>query len=498
MKTIILIFLLAITFVAGAQNSFFRYFENPSYDRAFSAIELSDRGYIIIGESDTTSNYSFMQGNIIRLSCSGDIIDEKRYLSNTTFTLIFPAFSDRNQYLITGKTDSIISGTYISSFCFVKIDTSLNILHKKITSTKTNAMTVPWQGILGCDSSLYVYYYNTYLNPPNTRNIALTKFSLPECDSVAGFSLNPSNFQFVHDLHSIQNDSIVEILFTGGPTAAYGLNNYIQFTKDLIITQQGLISSNFTSNISTLKLSDTGFLLAGTVRYLNGTELEQKMCCLETNANHDTLNINYYSNNSDTLIFAGAKKNAALSGGKIFIAGYYNVDARVFPWQNEPSWIAVLIYDLSLNLIGEYYYGGDAVYMPYCIIPSSDSGCLITGIRYDYLKNFQNSNYELDVFALKVNRDGLITAVPDNPVISAHDAIVYPNPGSEYLVVQSGPQVSGAVFRMYDMQGRQVMEQRLTSTMLSLNTGSLAAGTYPWQIIFNNKVIESGKWVKGR
>jgi len=71
------------------------------------------------------------------------------------------------------------------------------------------------------------------------------------------------------------------------------------------------------------------------------------------------------------------------------------------------------------------------------------------------------------------------------------------NPGSEYLIVQSGPQVSGAVFRMCDMQGRQVMEERLTSAQMRFNTGGLASGAYPWQIIFNNKVIESGKWVKG-
>ncbi|HNX90153.1 MAG TPA: T9SS type A sorting domain-containing protein, partial [Paludibacteraceae bacterium] len=75
---------------------------------------------------------------------------------------------------------------------------------------------------------------------------------------------------------------------------------------------------------------------------------------------------------------------------------------------------------------------------------------------------------------------------------------VYPNPGSDYLIVQSGPQVSGAVFRMYNMQGRQVMEERLTSTLLRLNAGSLAAGPHPWQIIFNNNVIENGKWIKDK
>jgi hypothetical protein len=46
------------------------------------------------------------------------------------------------------------------------------------------------------------------------------------------------------------------------------------------------------------------------------------------------------------------------------------------------------------------------------------------------------------------------------------------------------------------MQGKPVLNEKINNTQLKVNTTNLAPGTYPWQIVFKNKVIESGKWVK--
>jgi len=99
-------------------------------------------------------------------------------------------------------------------------------------------------------------------------------------------------------------------------------------------------------------------------------------------------------------------------------------------------------------------------------------------------------------FALKVDSAGLITELPEHPEARAHDAIIFPNPGREILNIQSGPQISGAVFTLYDMQGRLVLHENINTIQLRLQTSNLPAGVYAWQIVFKNKVIESGKWVK--
>jgi hypothetical protein len=46
------------------------------------------------------------------------------------------------------------------------------------------------------------------------------------------------------------------------------------------------------------------------------------------------------------------------------------------------------------------------------------------------------------------------------------------------------------------MQGKVILEQSITNAVQQLDVSMLPAGTYPWQIVYKNKVIESGKWVK--
>jgi hypothetical protein len=46
------------------------------------------------------------------------------------------------------------------------------------------------------------------------------------------------------------------------------------------------------------------------------------------------------------------------------------------------------------------------------------------------------------------------------------------------------------------MNGKMVLNHLLTETKISLDTHELTPGTYIWQIIQNNKLIENGKWIK--
>ena len=151
---------------------------------------------------------------------------------------------------------------------------------------------------------------------------------------------------------------------------------------------------------------------------------------------------------------------------------------------------------MELEIISTHFYGGDAVYCPCEIIATSDGGSIVTGFSYDYINNLPLYEYELDIFALKVNSEGLITDLPDDSPYKAHDAIVYPNPGSEEVIVHSGPQIEGAVFTLFDMQGKVVLSQTIHSTEQHFDTKNLSSGTYPWRITFKNKVIENGKWIK--
>jgi hypothetical protein len=146
--------------------------------------------------------------------------------------------------------------------------------------------------------------------------------------------------------------------------------------------------------------------------------------------------------------------------------------------------------DLAINL--HKFYGGDAYYILQQIEATTDGGCLLAGRRYDYL----TQDMEFDIVIVKMDSTGLITSTGPEPERLSHDAIVYPNPGNNVLHIESGPQISGAMFYLYDLAGKLLDRKQLNSQTETLQTSALPNGVYLWNIVHNNKTIESGKWVK--
>ncbi|MGC8866380.1 MAG: T9SS type A sorting domain-containing protein [Bacteroidales bacterium] len=126
------------------------------------------------------------------------------------------------------------------------------------------------------------------------------------------------------------------------------------------------------------------------------------------------------------------------------------------------------------------------------IYSTSYGGCLLAGAAYDWRIQY----YDRDAILLKVDENGFITSIHQLEYLHTHDAIVYPYPGKEKLVIEIGLQIGGARFVLYNMVGKPSMETMLNHTSKSLNTSQLSADLYLWNIIYKGKVIESGRWVK--
>lgn len=74
--------------------------------------------------------------------------------------------------------------------------------------------------------------------------------------------------------------------------------------------------------------------------------------------------------------------------------------------------------------------------------------------------------------------------------------VIFPNPSSEKLCIQTDAQIEGSLFTMFDMQGHVILNQNIYNTNQQFNISTLPIGTYPWRIVSKNKVKMSGKWVK--
>jgi hypothetical protein len=181
-----------------------------------------------------------------------------------------------------------------------------------------------------------------------------------------------------------------------------------------------------------------------------------------------------------------------LNPDRIFVGAISNVALSFGHYGQQNSWYALSNFDSALNLRWTKYYGGDAYYFLQSVVATQDGGAILVGTRYDY----PTQSNQCDIYLVKVNENGLLTNDDHIQSQQVHDAIVFPNPGSNYLFIESGPQISGAEFRMTSIDGKQVKTKTLNERKTTLETQILQSGTYVWQIIFNNKVSESGKWIK--
>ena len=238
--------------------------------------------------------------------------------------------------------------------------------------------------------------------------------------------------------------------------------------------------------------TDTTYFLSGNYDDLNSNERD--IAIMRLDENNDKLAITFFGKPGNIIDFGGYEQSMDYNTkSDIYVGGTSNQDISPINniYSSSKSWFILSSYDSLLNLHWTRFYGGDAYYTLEGVQATSDNGCIMYGNRYDYL----TQEMEKDILIIKVDEQGLYTGIGE-PQVKINDAILYPNPGREQLNIQSGPQINGAAFTLYDMQGRPVLEENINATQLRLNTSNLASGTYPWQIVFKNKVIESGKWVK--
>ena len=486
MKVILLLLLIFTSEVSQAQYNFFKTYFKPSHERAFSAVEMPDGSFLLAGEIQQSGYNDVNEGYLVKLTSMGEVVQSKiiNPVNSTRLCLLLPCQFENASYICIGSSDSLAGDDFYGNKIFYAIDDNLNILFSKQFGYKYNYLNYPWQYKMENDSTMYLLSDNIRINQNNSleRFVDVVKYRLP-FDSLLSYT--SPNYAIVGDLLLKSNDTILDLYL-------FPSNRRITLDENLQYLQTSNYPIDFRSNICTTLLDENGYLIVG--EYADPSTGNDELGCLKMDNNDAPIDSLIYNPSEDTSFYAGARENTAINGNFIYIAGFYNVNAMWFPYNYNPSWVTITKADLNMNMISTHFYGGDAQYCPYSIIPTSDGGVFVTGYSYDYINNLPNNNYELDIFALKTDADGLITELPDQA--KAHDAIIYPNPGIEFLNIQSGPQISGAEFYLFDVNGKAVIAEKITNTLLNVNTAYLPSGTYPWQIVFKNKVIESGKWVK--
>jgi len=345
----------------------------------------------------------------------------------------------------------------------------------------------PWNYTAFMNSQGKVIYGTSLYNAPPSGHYYLL---------LQEFSMTGDSIRSTID-SSVYGPLIFDMMeYPGNYTYRAAVMGYSIYSMGQILTIDSLLNivdidsiPNSVNNCNTVKeINDSSYYLSGN-KYINGSN---DYAIMLLNANNDCKKISILGQH-DTIDFAGTVQSMDfLDPNKIFVGGSSNISLLGGAFGQQNSWYALSNFDSSLNLRWTKYYGGDAYYSLQSVVATQDGGAILVGTRYDY----PTRSYKCGIYLVKVNGNGVLTNDDHTYSQLDHDAIVYPNPGSDYLIIESGPQISGAQFMMTAIDGMQIVSKTLNGRRTTLETQIFQSGTYVWQIIFNDRIIETGKWIK--
>ncbi len=258
------------------------------------------------------------------------------------------------------------------------------------------------------------------------------------------------------------------------------------FDKDLNYKSYFLFQdSDIICHADSFWANDSVFLMSGTT--LIDDKCQFKIRKTDKNYNVKKIVVNKNDNIFD---YAGVFSNLVKTSNDFYFVGTKNANRFGLPIDYKLSTISVIKYDFNLNKIWEKEIGGDAFYMVYSVAPTEDNGILILSTRYDSLVNGQNDN---DLFLIKMDADGNYSEIDLNEALKDNFAI-YPNPGTNNIEIISKMPIENTVFRLYEISGEIVLNQNIKGRSIPVN--GIKPGIYIYTISSQNKIIQSGRWVK--
>ncbi len=495
MKYLIYIMFYFLPLSIFCQNSFELTIKTDVDDVAKDIFQLDDGSYICVGSSTDNVN-DRSRGIIYKISQEGNIIHRVEIIKPDTLVYFDVLDTINGHFVACGRATEIIQNEHFSSIYLLYFNSDLEVVSEKIVNLPPE-YTMAYNRMMKTDcnkifitgmarhTDFQAYMFDVFIYELNATGDSIN----------ANFTLR-EGIQFNEGYLRLPGNE-GHYIFSFG-SWGYTCGTIVIYDEDLNLMGTDTLPSNIWWDNFAMNLPSGDYLVSGRQYFdtspgvAGGEELRSVLYNMQR-PNIPLKSYDYHMG-TDSLSFPAALRSFDTTNmGEIYFSGTANVDPRTYPWQQDPSWIFLSKLDNNMGHLWTKFYGGDMFYHIYTVKATQDGGAIMACRTYDYLTQY----WEHDIIILKVDEDGLITDINEElPPFAAHDAIIYPNPGSSYLKIQSGPQIDGAVFELYDMTGKEVAREILNNRIVEINTVSLPGGTYTYRIGLNNQLVGSGKWAK--
>ena len=474
-KAFLLFFIVNMFFSSYSLNKFDIRIANIEDEKATSIIEFQNF-YIILGYIKKGASF----GNyLVKLDKQGNLIEDTIIYMGT---LNLCAVKLDDNFAVFRSNSS----TYPSniSFEYTLFDTSLNVIYNKSLKLPDSLSASRYYVEMNKDSSFII---SGVLNKHTaTQPVNLSPFIYkvsPTGDSLKLVVLTSlSSNSRLSNVRKVSARYYAFMSFFESSTEG----SILVLDNNLSILDTLSIPNQLYDHYSALIISDSTFLIF-TIK--TGSHLLY-LSIIDTSGN--ILSSKPYG---DPLIgkYPAYQNSLSKKGNNIFCV--YNVN---FPLTNpffgngRSSNIQIKKVDKNLNTIWSKRNGGDAFYHVYNVLATNDGGCIVIGNLNDTI----NHNLNRDIFVMKYNSNGLITWTKDIKLPSSK-IMVFPNPSSRELNIKlSNGNQRLLNYRIYNLQGKLILQNSINSLQTKIDIQNLASGVYIIETQTNSGAIYQTKFVR--
>lgn len=477
MKKIFFIILFCVcSFQSFTQNTFEFLLQGNSNQSPSKMIE-DNNGNIIC------SIFNEHNALLIKLDNSGKLIDSLSIINTEGKCDIFNILKASDENFIGLGSYQIDTLNYL---WFIKFNSNFDVLiNNKIPSKDLS------NGFLNAiiNNSGNIILATQFKKPPSIYDYGICIYELTQNGDIVK-SKYYDNTSGPNPVYDIIKDtlSFSYKIFTFNPLSKISIN-VINIDTNFNIIDNVYLSQNIEDQNSAKWISDNTYLLTG--KHYNNTYKRFEQGILKLNRQDSIIGGKYFVK-PDTTGWPGVINNLDfISNENIFYAGFLCLTKSPDYFLRSPTWINLKSLDTNLNLNWQKNYGGGARYILRAILATQDSGIVMGCSRYDYLAQREY----LDAYIFKVNKEGIITSIGDEPIINQKACFIYPNPGNEYFFINTCQKE--LIINMFNINGYNVLTQNINYGINKIATNKLSSGTYIYKII-NKKgnIIQTGKWIK--
>jgi hypothetical protein len=500
-------------------------FGGSEEDVAYDIIEVPG-GYFITGytfsiDGDISFNNGLLDGWLIKIDTIGNILWEKTYggSSGDGFRRIFPDNSG-NYILVggSGSSDGDISNNPYpgsESFWIVKIDVEGNIIWDKIVGGSYgdkiwNASPTLDGGVVAIgetysdDGHVSVYYgYN------DTWFVKLSADGEVEWDYTIGtgwFDIGQAIIQTSDGGYLAGSNSIILQNAVGNitcipPSYGYVTGVLTKFDADMNVQWQHCYGGNIHDAISGILELDDGYVFVGGTASTDMPGHKGDYDVWVVRIDFDG-NIIWQKVYGGSIFEAGHTIFTTDDSGFIVAGNTYSNNGDV-SGNHSISEFYPDIWMFKINSVGELQWqqcfgGGGREEIYKGVVRKSDNNFVIAattnlGPSYDVGCAPYGGVWDKDFWVFEILKDDTVNIVTSQ--VEAEKVRVYPNPAKDYVQFEvPGLKFEVGKLRLFDVFGRQVAREEITSEQTILDVSQLPGGIYFYRVAME-EVSYSGKIV---